>query len=400
MWAVNSVAFSPDGSQIISGSADSLRLWDARGRTSSRVLEGHSSAVNSVAFSPDGVYVASGAEGGTVRLWDVRTCRQVDEPFEHIGSVYSVAFSPLVWSLSSDDSDVEHGPDAVIEDDTEQSEFESSTEIIDKHMTIQDMFDLLSHRGCVDLASEMDVNQDAAVVVNGGGLGDIWMGNLYDGTKVAIKAWRGSLIEQCDYKLLKSKMKHDNVHQLIGVIMFQGRSLGKISEWMENGNLHQYLRQSPSANRPELSVQVASGLAYIHSHDMVHGDIKGLNVLISSNGVAKLTDFGLSTMSESSLEFSTTTSPQAGSIRWAALELLSEESAKSRESDVYALGMTILEVFTGVVPYSHIQRDYLIVHMVAQGTLPTRPMSQIKDDSLGNRVWNLLASCWGRQPDT
>ncbi|KAG8730734.1 hypothetical protein FRC11_005939 [Ceratobasidium sp. 423] len=102
-------------------------------------------------------------------------------------------------------------------------------------------------------------------------------------------------------------------------------------------------------------------------------------------------------MSESSLEFSATTSPQAGSIRWVALELLSEESAKSKESEVYALGM---EIFTGVVPHSRIQRDYLIVHMVGQGTLPTRPMSQIKDDSLGNRVWNLLASCWGRQPDT
>jgi hypothetical protein len=49
----------------------------------------------------------------------------------------------------------------------------------------------------------MDTNQDTAVVANGGGFGDIWMGKIHEGTKVAIKSWRGSLIEQYNYKTLK-----------------------------------------------------------------------------------------------------------------------------------------------------------------------------------------------------
>ncbi|CCO31792.1 Putative serine/threonine-protein kinase/receptor R818 [Rhizoctonia solani AG-1 IB] len=122
-----------------------------------------------------------------------------------------------------------------------------------------------------------------------------------------------------------------------------GQSLGMVSAWMENGNLHEYLGKCPSANRYQLSLQVASGLAYIHSKDLVHGDIKALNVLVSFDGTAKLTDFGLSTMAGSSIGFSATSTAQAGSIRWVAPELLLEDSDKGKSSDVYALGMTILK---------------------------------------------------------
>ena len=69
---VNSVAFSPGGSRIVSGSSDeTIRLWDAAtGDGIGKPLEGHSSSVFSVAFSPDGSRIVSGSEGSTIRLWD------------------------------------------------------------------------------------------------------------------------------------------------------------------------------------------------------------------------------------------------------------------------------------------------------------------------------------------
>ncbi|MFP6618289.1 MAG: hypothetical protein VB877_03005, partial [Pirellulaceae bacterium] len=69
---VSSVAFSPDGKQIVSGSADStLIIWDAESGQKVRTLNGHNNTVLSVAFSPDGKQIVSGSLDKTLRLWPI-----------------------------------------------------------------------------------------------------------------------------------------------------------------------------------------------------------------------------------------------------------------------------------------------------------------------------------------
>ena len=94
---VLSVAFSPDGRRIVSGSEDqTLRLWDAAsGQPIGEPLRGHEDAVSSVAFSPDGRRIVSGSEDRTLRLWDAASGQPLGEPLRgHEDAVSSVAFSP------------------------------------------------------------------------------------------------------------------------------------------------------------------------------------------------------------------------------------------------------------------------------------------------------------------
>ena len=72
---VSSVAFSPDGKRVVSGSDDkTIHIWDAQtGHPVLEPLEGHTDRVWSVAFSPDGKRVVSGSDDKTTHIWDVQT---------------------------------------------------------------------------------------------------------------------------------------------------------------------------------------------------------------------------------------------------------------------------------------------------------------------------------------
>ncbi|MBM5817458.1 MAG: hypothetical protein FJ083_13005, partial [Cyanobacteria bacterium K_Offshore_surface_m2_239] len=106
--AVYSVAFSPDGKHIVSGSSNNiLRLWDsATGKLIGEPLRGHTSWVLPVAFSPDGKLIISGARDKTVRLWNAATGKQIGLALQgHADSVFSVAFSPDGRRIVSGSSD-------------------------------------------------------------------------------------------------------------------------------------------------------------------------------------------------------------------------------------------------------------------------------------------------------
>jgi sugar lactone lactonase YvrE len=92
---VNSVAFSPDGTRIVTGSSDATaKVWDAQSGTELLTLKGHSSTVNSVAFSPDGTRIVTGSSDYTAKVWDAQSGKELLTLKGHSYNVYSVAFSP------------------------------------------------------------------------------------------------------------------------------------------------------------------------------------------------------------------------------------------------------------------------------------------------------------------
>lgn len=91
-----------------------------------------------------------------------------------------------------------------------------------------------------------------------------------------------------------------------------------VSPWFENGDVLTYLKKHPFADRRRLVRQVAEGLIYLHSQDVVHGDLKGGNVLVDTSGDAALCDFGLARLLRDCPSSFTTSNVGMGTLRWCA----------------------------------------------------------------------------------
>ncbi|EUC58262.1 tyrosine kinase catalytic domain protein [Rhizoctonia solani AG-3 Rhs1AP] len=241
---------------------------------------------------------------------------------------------------------------------------------------------------------------------------NVHQGCLHDGTKLAIKKVRpgedynsrnnsaGKFQKRLAMELYTwSQCDHRNVWPLMGLADFDGR-LAIISVWADHGNLVQYLEKTPNANRCELVLGITTGLAYLHRNGIVHGDLKGLNVLISASRTPMLCDFGNSVIEESTLLFADSRSGIGNTLRWAAPELLTGETqALSPATDVYSLGMTILETFTGKPPYANLS-DHSVLSVIQKKKLPARPEKEVPVESpYGNILWTLLRSCWSHNPN-
>jgi WD40 repeat protein len=100
--SVLTVAFSPDGSRIASGSADGIvKVWDRRSRREVLTLGGHTAAATVVAFSSDGNRLASGSDDGDVRVWDVVRGENLLTWRGHAAGVTGLAFNPDGTRLAS-----------------------------------------------------------------------------------------------------------------------------------------------------------------------------------------------------------------------------------------------------------------------------------------------------------
>ncbi|KLO04993.1 kinase-like protein, partial [Schizopora paradoxa] len=122
-----------------------------------------------------------------------------------------------------------------------------------------------------------------------------------------------------------------------------------VSPWMRHGNLLNYVRCNEDASRSRLLRQVATGLLFLHSIGIIHGDLKCNNIMVSDEGNAQISDFGLGTVDFAGAQSASLSSVSEGNPRWSAPEIIVSKQSDGKirrtcESDVYAFGMTALEV--------------------------------------------------------
>ncbi|KAF9785442.1 kinase-like domain-containing protein [Thelephora terrestris] len=211
----------------------------------------------------------------------------------------------------------------------------------------------------------------------------------------------------CKEAVIWRHLRHSNILPLVGVAIGPGRC-SLVSNWMDNGTINAFIERNPDANRVDLLIDVVKGLMYMHKLPIVHGDLKGENILINQEGHACLVDFGLSTivhadksLSPSDPNFLSVNQRDSlmsfiggGSVPWMSPELLEElDYRPTEESDVYALGMVIYEVLCGAVPFGDLTNSAAIVKDIVEGKRPTKPEDAAHLGFTGG-LWKIVEQCW------
>ncbi|XP_039085026.1 ephrin type-A receptor 2 isoform X1 [Hyaena hyaena] len=167
-----------------------------------------------------------------------------------------------------------------------------------------------------------------------------------------------------------------------------------ITEYMENGALDKFLREKDG----EFSVLqlvgmlrgIAAGMKYLANMNYVHRDLAARNILVNSNLVCKVSDFGLSRVLEDDPEATYTTSGGKIPIRWTAPEAISYRKFTSA-SDVWSYGIVMWEVMTyGERPYWELS-NHEVMKAINEGfRLPT-PME------CPSAIYQLMMQCWQQE---
>ncbi|KAL1947947.1 hypothetical protein VTO73DRAFT_13671 [Trametes versicolor] len=185
--------------------------------------------------------------------------------------------------------------------------------------------------------------------IGSGGFKDVFIGK-FKGRRVAIAEFRGQL-SSMDIKELKllGDFDHPNIVRFLGVSIPENTRdtpVMIVSELCSNGDLFDYIR---NVNPPSLyrtlciMLDIARGLEYLHLRkpSVIHRDCKSSNILITSKGVAKITDFGLAKVKESTRSMVRSV---VGTVNWQAPELWHPHPKYNHKVDVFSCAMVYWEV--------------------------------------------------------
>ncbi|ESQ42247.1 hypothetical protein EUTSA_v10015359mg [Eutrema salsugineum] len=203
-------------------------------------------------------------------------------------------------------------------------------------------------------------------------------------------------IKQLEQEIkLLSNLQHQNIVQYFGSEIVEDRFFIYL-EYVHPGSINKYIREHCGTMTESVvrsfTRHILSGLAYLHSKKTVHRDIKGANLLVDASGVVKLADFGMAkhlTGQRADLSLK-------GSPYWMAPELMQAVMQKDTNPDlafavdIWSLGCTIIEMFTGKPPWSEFE-GAAAMFKVMRDTPPV-------PESMSHEGKDFLRLCFQRNP--
>lgn len=197
--------------------------------------------------------------------------------------------------------------------------------------------------------------------IGGGGFSEVWLAeDLRSQVKVALKVYssvqdmnsEGVAMFRKEFSLV-CNLNHTNVLKPFTFDIVEGCPY-IVLPYCEKGSAAQYVGKLIESELWDFAGQVAAGLAYIHSHGIIHQDIKPGNVLVNADGQLMITDFGISTGVRKTMRRSsakTDDSARDGTIAYMSYECLKENPVNVMARDIWAFGATLYELATGDVPF-------------------------------------------------
>jgi WD40 repeat protein len=373
---IHALTVLPDG-RLASGffMDNPIKLWDLN--TGKSVQTFSENPGNHIIITPlQDSYLASSSNDKIIKLWNVNSGQCVQTLSEHKDSIWALVGLPdgrLAIGYRFDKTiELREFPELKLKETltfTKSSSYIISTDVSVTEIK-EPMPKKIDEDGAIKISITIPYNQlTLGKELGRGGFGIVYEGQYQYG-QVAIKTLlhqelKDSLVE--DFKkeaFMMANLRSPFIVSLYGVCL-EKPHYSIVMEYMSNGSLSNLLQNQKPFEwkiRYQIGIDVGGGLAYLHNHEMIHCDLKSLNILLDVNHRAKISDFGLSKV-KLETSFSTVS---GGSTRWMAPELFDEGAKSTKAADVFAFGVILWELGARKFPFAT-TRNEAVPLLVLQG---------------------------------
>lgn len=226
---------------------------------------------------------------------------------------------------------------------------------------------------------EVDLNDiELQKKIGSGGFSDVHLGYMKtDGTIVAVKQLHQQKFDEYSLEMFQrevrtlSELNHFAILPFVGAHMKPPYSI--VTEYMNGGSLFSRIHPKDPSERLTptkltiIALGVAYGMSYLHSQQMIHRDLKSLNILLDANDYPKISDFGLSRT-----KINDTMTGRIGTCQWMAPEVLSSQRYDEK-ADVYSYGIILWEMLTGDIPYRGLTDVQIAIQVCRNHNRPKIP---------------------------
>ncbi|KAL5703699.1 non-specific serine/threonine protein kinase [Ranunculus cassubicifolius] len=227
-----------------------------------------------------------------------------------------------------------------------------------------------------------------------GSCGDLYRGT-YLGNDVAVKVLKSEHLNEDlelefaqEVKILR-KVQHRNVVRFIGACSKRPQ-LCIITEFMPGGSLYDYLHKNRNVLDLHLllkfAIDVCNGMEYLHRNNIIHRDLKTANLLLDTENVVKVADFGVARFQ---IQGGVMTA-ETGTYRWMAPEVINHQPY-DQKADVFSFAIVLWELTTAKVPYDTLTPLQAALG-VRQGLRPDLP------ENVHPKILDLMQRCWETLP--